>query len=57
MARSLGDVMMRVPSDATLSYIPDTDCADLLEWDAEKYRLSMSLGVFDLKLQDFSSPK
>lgn len=43
MAHSVGQVMMRVPPDAALNYISDTDCAELLDWDAEKYRLGLSL--------------
>jgi rhamnose utilization protein RhaD (predicted bifunctional aldolase and dehydrogenase) len=43
MAQSVGQVMMRVPPDARLSYISDADCAELLDWDAEKYRLGLSL--------------
>ena len=43
MAHSVGQVMMRVPPDATLNYISDADCAELLDWDAEKYRLGLSL--------------
>lgn len=42
MAKSVGDVMMRVPKGAKLTYISDVGCADLLNWDAEKYRLTLS---------------
>jgi rhamnose utilization protein RhaD (predicted bifunctional aldolase and dehydrogenase) len=43
MAHSVGQVMMRVPPLARLNYISDADCAELLDWDAEKYRLGLSL--------------
>lgn len=43
MALSVGDVMMRVPRDAAMTYISDEESAALLNWDAEKYRFSLSL--------------
>lgn len=42
MATSVGDVMLRVPEDAALTYIPEDECAALLNWDAEKYRRTIN---------------
>ena len=42
MARSVGDVMLRVPDDAALTYIPAHECAALLNWDAERYRRAVN---------------
>jgi len=42
MAKSVGDVMLRVPEDADLTYITAPDCAALLNWDAEKYRRALN---------------
>ncbi|MEM1130864.1 MAG: class II aldolase/adducin family protein [Pseudomonadota bacterium] len=38
MARCVGDVMQRVPEGAELRFFTHQDCAELLDWDAEKYR-------------------
>ena len=42
MIQCVGDVMVRVPSGAELSYLSKADCAALLNWDAEKYRHQMN---------------
>lgn len=38
LANCLGDVLTRTPSDATLNYLTLDQNAELLDWDAEKYR-------------------
>ena len=38
LVRCLGDVLLRVPPDASLTYLTDAQNAELLDWDAEKYR-------------------
>ena len=42
MARCLGDVLARVPEDAVLQRLTAMEEADLLDWDAEKYRQSLN---------------
>lgn len=37
----LGDVLLRVPSDAGLNYLTFEQNAELLDWDAEKYRQTL----------------
>ena len=37
----LGDVLLRVPPDAALSYLSLEQNAELLDWDAEKYRQAL----------------
>ena len=34
-------VLERVPADATLHYLTAADEAELLDWDAEKYRQTL----------------
>ena len=41
MALCAGDVLLRVPVGAQLTYIQDEACMELLNWDAEKYRQSL----------------
>lgn len=41
LARCLGDVLVRVPEAATLTYLSVAQNAELLDWDAEKYRLAL----------------
>jgi len=41
MARCLGDVFARVPDGAELTYLSDDETAELLDWDAEKYRRAL----------------
>lgn len=42
LMRCLADVLTRVPSDAQLVYLSDDQNAELLSWDAEKYRQSLN---------------
>ncbi len=42
LARCLSDVLMRVPEDAPLTYLTEAQNAELLDWDAEKYRQSLN---------------
>ena len=35
-------VLERVPADATLHYLTAADEAELLDWDAEKYRQAIA---------------
>ncbi len=42
LAQCLGDVLMRVPPDAELIYLTPGQNAELLGWDAEKYRQSLN---------------
>lgn len=41
LARCLGDVLARVPEAAALTYLSVAQNAELLDWDAEKYRLAL----------------
>lgn len=41
LTRCLGDVLSRVPEGATLTYLTLAQNAELLDWDAEKYRLAL----------------
>ena len=41
IASGLGDVLMRVPPEAPLSYLTLEQNAELLDWDAEKYRQAL----------------
>lgn len=43
MLRCLADVLARVPSDARLRYLTDAEVAELVDWDAEKYRKALNL--------------
>ncbi len=43
LARCLGDVLARVPEDATVQCLTDAENADLLNWDAEKYRQALNV--------------
>ena len=38
LADCLGDVLTRTPADASLTYLTSEQNAELLDWDAEKYR-------------------
>lgn len=42
LARCLSDVLMRVPADAKLNYLTLEQNAELLNWDAEKYRQALN---------------
>jgi len=44
LARCLGDVLLRVPEGAPLSYLTDKQTAELIDWDAEKYRRALNVG-------------
>ena len=41
MARCLSDVTARIPPGAIIRYLTDTENDQLLNWDAEKYRISL----------------
>jgi rhamnose utilization protein RhaD (predicted bifunctional aldolase and dehydrogenase) len=41
LSRCLGDVLARVPEGAVLTYLSRAQNAELLDWDAEKYRLAL----------------
>ncbi|MCK3776360.1 class II aldolase/adducin family protein [Ensifer sesbaniae] len=42
MARCLADVTARIPADAWLRYLTEAENAELLGWDAEKYRQQLN---------------
>ena len=42
LARCLGDVVRRIPRDGTVNYLTLTENAELLNWDAEKYRQQLN---------------
>ena len=42
LARCFGDVLLRFPPDATPHYLTAEQSAELLDWDAEKYRLALN---------------
>ena len=42
LARCLGDVLARFPPGASPVYLTAEQCAELLDWDAEKYRLALN---------------
>ena len=42
LARCFGDVLLRFPPDARPVYLTADQCAALLDWDAEKYRLALN---------------
>lgn len=42
MARCLADVCARIPADAPLRYLTTAEIAELLNWDAEKYRQALN---------------
>lgn len=42
MMRCLADIMVRVPTDATLTYLSTEQNLELLDWDAEKYRQQLN---------------
>jgi rhamnose utilization protein RhaD (predicted bifunctional aldolase and dehydrogenase) len=44
LSRCLGDVLSRVPPGVTLTYLTHAQNAELLDWDAEKYRLALDAG-------------
>lgn len=41
LSQCLGDVLARVPAGAALTYLSFAQNAELLDWDAEKYRLAL----------------
>lgn len=43
LARCLGDVLARVPEDAPLTYLTERQNAELIDWDAEKYRRALNV--------------
>jgi rhamnose utilization protein RhaD (predicted bifunctional aldolase and dehydrogenase) len=42
MARCLGDVLARVAADAVPHYLTEDEVAELIDWDAEKYRQALN---------------
>ncbi|MGL6210314.1 MAG: class II aldolase/adducin family protein [Paracoccaceae bacterium] len=44
LTRCLGDVVGRVPEGVSLTYLTLAQNAELLDWDAEKYRLALDAG-------------
>ncbi len=42
MLRCQVDVLARIPPDTSLRYLGDTDVAELVDWDAEKYRKALN---------------
>jgi rhamnose utilization protein RhaD (predicted bifunctional aldolase and dehydrogenase) len=42
LARCFGDVLLRLPPEARPVYLTADQCAALLDWDAEKYRLALN---------------
>ncbi len=42
LAQCLGDVLTRMPKDAKLAYLTLAENAELLNWDAEKYRQALN---------------
>jgi rhamnose utilization protein RhaD (predicted bifunctional aldolase and dehydrogenase) len=45
MARCLSDVTARLPETARLRYFTDPENAELLGWDAEKYRQALNASL------------
>ncbi len=43
LARSLADVLRRVPDAAQLTYLTPDQSAELINWDAEKYRVALNV--------------
>jgi rhamnose utilization protein RhaD (predicted bifunctional aldolase and dehydrogenase) len=43
LARCLGDVLSRVPEGAPLNYLTEAQNAELIDWDAEKYRRALNV--------------
>jgi rhamnose utilization protein RhaD (predicted bifunctional aldolase and dehydrogenase) len=43
LARCLGDVLSRVPEGAPLTYLTEAQNAELIDWDAEKYRRALNV--------------
>ncbi len=43
LARCLGDVLSRVPEGAELTYLTSEQNAELIDWDAEKYRRALNV--------------
>ena len=43
LARCLGDVLARVPEGAPLTYLTLEQNAELIDWDAEKYRRALNV--------------
>ncbi|MGB3315899.1 MAG: hypothetical protein WBB85_15955, partial [Albidovulum sp.] len=42
IARTLGDVLLRIPPGIDVRPLPDAEVAALLDWDAEKYRQALA---------------
>jgi rhamnose utilization protein RhaD (predicted bifunctional aldolase and dehydrogenase) len=42
LSQCLADVLLRVPADASLAYLTGDQNAELLDWDAEKYRRALN---------------
>ncbi len=42
LSRCLGDVLARVPQEAELIYLTPAENAELIDWDAEKYRRALN---------------
>jgi rhamnose utilization protein RhaD (predicted bifunctional aldolase and dehydrogenase) len=42
MALCLGDVLARVADDTVPRYLTDDEVAELIDWDAEKYRQALN---------------
>ena len=42
LVQCLGDVLLRTPPDAVLNYLTEEQNYELIDWDAEKYRLAMN---------------
>jgi rhamnose utilization protein RhaD (predicted bifunctional aldolase and dehydrogenase) len=43
LSRCLGDVLARVPEGAPVTYLTDAQDAELIDWDAEKYRRALNV--------------
>jgi rhamnose utilization protein RhaD (predicted bifunctional aldolase and dehydrogenase) len=43
LARCLGDVLARAPEGATFNYLTAEENAELIDWDAEKYRRALNV--------------
>ena len=43
LSRCLGDVLSRVPEGTPLTYLSQAQNAELIDWDAEKYRRALNV--------------
>ena len=41
MLKCQAEVLLRISNSSELSLLKNEDCKELMEWDAEKYRISM----------------